>query len=245
MVSYFPLISGIISAVFTILLATQYIRRRKAYQLMWTVALALFTLAYALEFSSELYGWTEAAYQVYYASVSPLVALMGVGTLFLLARKSLGKYFLAYTLLVSTVLVILVSTASIDKTALAMSSGTSGTAMPSYVRLISPLLTIPGSLILIIGAFYSFWLDKSRKHVLLIASGGTIYSLSGYMARLGELTYVSILQAVGILLLFLGFLLSTESVRTREKHEQPSRKTETNEVIPYLSPHSSGNFCCF
>lgn len=230
MVSFFPLVSGIISAAFTILLATQYIRRRRTHQLMWTVALALFTLSYAFEFSSELYGWSEAAYRVYYASVSPLVAFLGVGTLFLLTWKSLGRYFLGYTLLLSAALVILVSTASIDTTALATyspPSGISGTAMPSSVRLISPLLTIPGSLILIIGALYSFWLDKSRRYVLLIALGGIVYSLSGSMARLGEHTYVSIFQTVGILLLFIGFLSSTEYVRTREKHEQLPRKTET------------------
>ena len=234
MVSYFPLISGIISGVFTILLATQYIRRRKTNQLMWTVALALFTLAYALEFSSELYGWTETAYRVYYASVSPLVALMGVGTPFLLMRRSLGKCFLAYTILVSTALVILASTASIDTIALVTyspPSEISGTAMPSSVRLISPLLTIPGSLILIIGALYSFWLDRPRSYVLLIALGGIIYSLGGSMARLGELTYVSIFQIVGILLLFIGFLLSTEYIKKREKREKALEKTQVSETV--------------
>lgn len=230
MINYFPLVSGIISAVFTILLATQYIRRRRTHQLIWTIALALFTLAYALEFSSELYGWTETAYRIYYASVSPLVALMGVGTLFLLVRKSLGRYFLAYTILMSAVLMILAYTASIDNTILAEyspPSAISGTAMPSSVRLISPLLTIPGSLILIIGALYSFWLDRSRSYVLLIALGGIVYSLSGSMARLGNLTYVSIFQTVGIVLLFIGFLLSTEYIRKREKPEQLSAETRT------------------
>lgn len=230
MINYFPLVSGIISAIFTILLATQYIRRRKTHQLIWAIALALFTLAYALEFSSELYGWTETAYRIYYASVSPLVALMGVGTLFLLVRKSLGRYFLAYTILMSTVLMILAYTASIDRTILAEyspPSAISGTAMPSSVRLISPLLTIPGSLILIIGALYSFWLDRSRSYVLLIALGGIVYSLSGSMARLGNLTYVSIFQTVGIVLLFSGFLLSTEYIRKREKPEQLSAETRT------------------
>lgn len=230
MINYFPLVSGIISAIFTILLATQYIRRRKTHQLIWAIALALFTLAYALEFSSELYGWTETAYRIYYASVSPLVALMGVGTLFLLVRKSLGRYFLAYTILMSAVLMILAYTASIDRmilTEYSPPSAISGTAMPSSVRLISPLLTIPGSLILIIGALYSFWLDRSRSYVLLIALGGIVYSLSGSMARLGNLTYVSIFQTVGIVLLFIGFLLSTEYIRKREKPEQLSAETRT------------------
>lgn len=230
MINYFPLVSGIISAIFTILLATQYIRRRKTHQLIWAIALALFTLAYALEFSSELYGWTETAYRIYYASVSPLVALMGVGTLFLLVRKSLGRYFLAYTILMSAVLMILAYTASIDRIILAEyspPSAISGTAMPSSVRLISPLLTIPGSLILIIGALYSFWLDRSRSYVLLIALGGIVYSLSGSMARLGNLTYVSIFQTAGIVLLFIGFLLSTEYIRKREKPEQLSAETRT------------------
>jgi hypothetical protein len=80
---------------------------------------------------------------------------------------------------------------------------------------------------LIIGALYSFWLDRSRGYVLLIALGGIIYSLSGSMARLGELTYVSIFQTVGIVLLFIGFLLSTEHIRKCEKTGQLSAKTRS------------------
>ena len=220
MVSYFPLISSVISAVFTILLGVQYIRRRKKHQLMWTIALAMFTLSTALAFLSEINGWTVLTYQVYYFSVSPMVAFMGAGTLYLLAHKPWGKYFLAYTLIVSMVFLVLVFTSTVDTaqlTAYSPPSDIGGQPMPSNVRLVSPLLSVPGGLLLIIGPIYSFYLDKSRKYNLLIALGGAFQFFSGLKERFGNPAYFFIFTTVGVLLLFLGFLLSSEHIRKREK----------------------------
>jgi len=221
MVSYFPLISAFISAIFMILLAAQYVRRRRRHQLVWTVALLMFTLTSLLAFWSEMYGWNPLMYQVYYFLLSPMVALMGVGTLYLLADKSWSKYFLAYTLIISLAFLILISTAPLDTAQLTTYTPPSeigSAAMPSYVRTVSPLLSIPGGLVLIIGALYSFWLDKSRRYNLLIAVGGIIQLLSGLRARFGgDPTYFFVFTTIGVLLLFLGFLLSSEYVRKGQK----------------------------
>jgi len=220
MVSYFPLISGIISAVFTILLAVQYVRRRKKHQLIWTISLALFTLSFTLAFVSETNGWTPLLYQIYYFVVSPMVALLGVGTLYLLTHKPWGKYFLAYTLVLSAAFLVLVFTATVNTTELSTFSPPSeigGRAIPSNVRLLSPLFSATGGLVLIGGALYSFWLDRSRKYNLLIALGGIIYVLSGAGERLGFSAYFFVFSTAGILLLFFGFLLSSEYIKKREK----------------------------
>lgn len=220
MVSYFPLISSIISGVFMALLAGQYIRRKKKHQLMWTIALAMFTLSTFLAFLSEMNGWTVLTYQVYYFSVSPMVAFMGAGTLYLLAHKPWGKYFLVYTLIISGVFLVLVFTAPVDTVQLASFSPHSdigGQPMPSNVRLISPLLSVPGGLLLIIGALYSFWLDRSRKYNLLIALGGIFQFFSGLKERLGNSTYFFVLTTIGVLFLFVGFLLSSEYVKRAKK----------------------------
>jgi len=216
MVSYFPLISGIISVVFLILLTTQYFRKRKTHQLMWTIALALFTLSYTLAFLSELNGWNVLTFQIYYFSISPLVAFMGVGTLFLISHKPWGKYFLIYTIILTIVLFILIFTANIDATKFAQAptpSEIAGEPLPSYARSIPPLLTIPGSVILIVGALYSWWLDRSRRYVMLIALGGIVELFSGLRTRLGNPTYSFVFNTAGILLLFLGFVLSSEYVK--------------------------------
>ena len=226
MVSYFPLISSVISAVFTLLLGVQYIRRRKKHQLVWTIAAALFTLSSTLAFLSETNGWNVFMYQVYYFSVSPMVAFMGVGTLNLLVDKPWGKYFLVYTLILSSVFLVLVFTAEVNTIQLASFSPPSDSppsdigsaAMSSNAKMVSPLLSVPGGLVLIGGALYSFWLDKSRKYNLLIALGGITHLLSGLRARFGgDPTYFFILTTIGVFLLFVGFLLSSEYIRKREK----------------------------
>lgn len=88
--------------------------------------------------------------------------------------------------------------------------------MPSNVRLVSPLLSVPGGLLLIIGPLYSFYLDKSRKYNLLIALGGASQFFSGLKERFGNPSYFFVFTTVGVLLLFLGFLLSSEYIKKRE-----------------------------
>ncbi len=221
MVSYFPLISAAVSVVFLILLAFQYIRRRKNHQLLWTIAVALFALSSLLAFLSETNGWTVPMYQLYYFTLSPMVAFMGTGTLYLLRDKQWGRYFLIYTLVLSAVFFILIFTSAVDTTLLSTYNPPSeigSAAMPSYPKLLSPLLSIPGGLIIIFGAFYSFWLDKSRKYALLISLGGIIQLLSGVRARFGgDPTYFFALTTAGVLFLFIGFLLSSEYVRKRKE----------------------------
>jgi hypothetical protein len=226
MVSYFPLISATISFVFLILLVFQYVKRRKKHQLMWTVAVALFALSSLLAFISETSGWTVPAYQLYYFTLSPMVAFMGMGTLYLLQDKPWGKYFLIYTLTMSAIFLILILTSTIDTTLLSTYSPPSeigSAAIASTPKLLSPLLSVPGGLLIIGGALYSFWLDRSRKYTLLIALGGIIHLLSGLRARFGgDPTYFFALTTAGVLLLFIGFLLSSEYIRKKKNDEHAS-----------------------
>jgi len=226
MASYFPLVTAIISALFTVLLLVQYARRRKKHQIIWPVALALFTVTGTLAFVSEMNGWTVPMYQMYYFTVSPPVALMGAGTLYLLADKPWGKYFLIYTIILSALFLALILTASPDTAQLAAYSP-SGTyspsdigskAMPTTARTVSILLNAPGGLLLIIGALYSFWLDKSKKYSLLIGLGGVINFVGGSLSTAGTYrTYFFVFTTAGILLLFLGFLLSSEYIKKRDQ----------------------------
>ncbi|MFQ6106134.1 MAG: hypothetical protein ACE5QF_00895 [Thermoplasmata archaeon] len=219
MINYFPLVSCIISAVFMVLLLWQYLNRRKIHQLVWTVALTFWLISTLLEFLAEpeVMGGNELMYKVFYVLTAPLVALFGVGSLYLLTHKPWGKYFLIYTVAVSIPLIVLGLTASIDVDKISEGFETAGGAMPSYVRAFSPALTIPGGIFLIGGAAYSFWLDRTRKYNLLIALGGIFPFIGGSLARAGEITLFYAFETVGALLLFLGFLLSMEYIKKREE----------------------------
>lgn len=228
--NYFPLLSSIISAIFAILLAIQYSKRRKKHQLIWTVSLVMFFITTLFEFVADFMyvtyapsmGWNEPMYKLYYVLTPPMVALMGAGCLYLLTHNPAGKYFLYYVIAVTIPLFVLGFVAPVGdalQEAVVETGGTEigGVAMPQYVRVFSPLLTIPGGIAIIGGAIYSFWLDKTRKYNLLIALGGIFPFFGGLKARFGDPTFFYLLETVGIVLLFSGFLLSWEYVRARDE----------------------------
>ncbi|NIQ06849.1 MAG: hypothetical protein GWO20_14320 [Candidatus Korarchaeota archaeon] len=218
MTNYFPLVSSVISAVFTLLLAYQYSRRKKKHQIIWTIALSIWFITTLLEFlgNPEVVGWNEPLYKVFYVLTPPMVALLGVGTLYLLTHRPWGKYFLLYTIGLSIPLFILGLTAPVQSDYFALGSEIAGEAMPRHVRILSPLMTIPGGVALIFGAIYSFWLDRSRKYNLLIALGGFFPFFGGMRARLGDPTFFYAFETLGALFLFTGFILSMEYIRKRE-----------------------------
>lgn len=227
--NYFPLVSSVISALFAIVLALQYKRRRKTHQLVWTISLVMFFVSTFLEFLAEFIyvtyapnvGWNELMYRLYYVLAPVMVALMGTGSLYLLTHLPVGKYFLYYTIALSIPLFVLGFSVPLGDALqkAVIDAGTTeigGAAMPSYVRVFSPLLTIPGGIAIIGGAVYSFWLDKTRKYNLLIALGGLFPFMGGLKARFGDPTFFYLLETVGMVLLFVGFILSWEYKRTQK-----------------------------
>jgi hypothetical protein len=237
--NFFPLLSSIISAVFAFLLAVQYLQRRKKHQLIWTISLVMFFLATFLEFFAEYTyqispsgtGWNELTYKLYYVLTPVMVALMGTGALYLLTHLPVGKYFLSYTIILTVPFFVLsfafpLGDALQKAVVEAGSTEIGGAAMPSNVRIFSPLFTIPGGLAIIGGALYSFWLDKTRKYNLLIALGGLFPFLGGLKTRFGDPTYFYLLETIGTVLLFAGFVLSWEYTRSRK-----TGKIETSQKI--------------
>lgn len=177
----------------------------------------MFFLTTLFEFLAEpeVLGATVPMYKVYYILTPPMVALLGDGTLYLLTHKPWGKYFLIYTVVLSVPLFVLGLTASIDAEALAEGFKIAGRVMPSYVRIFSPLFTVPGGILLIGGALYSYWLDRTRNYNLLIALGGVFPFFGGLEARFGASTFFYAFETIGTILLFSGFLLSKEYIKKR------------------------------
>jgi len=182
----------------------------------------MFFVITLLEYLSEekVMGWNPIMYRLYYVLMPPMVALMGTGTLCLLApllgSRPYWKYFLAYTISVSIPLFAAGMIAPIKMELFSRGSEIVGDAMPSNVRVFSPFLTIPGGLALILGAIYSFGLDKSRKYNLLIALGGLLLFYTGLRARFGDPAFFCAVETAGTLLLFAGFLSSWQYIKAHE-----------------------------
>ncbi|MHA2162275.1 MAG: hypothetical protein ACXABF_07615 [Candidatus Thorarchaeota archaeon] len=85
--SIFPVIATIISAIFAVMVLRQYLRRRRIYQLVWFVSLVMFTVSAGFETMSEFMGWNVEIYRVYLVLAASQVALMGAGALYLILKN--------------------------------------------------------------------------------------------------------------------------------------------------------------
>ncbi|MDX1534956.1 MAG: hypothetical protein R3291_04995 [Thermoplasmata archaeon] len=219
--AYLALGSAIIGGVFAVLVFRQYARGRKVFQLVWGLGLSLFALASLLEFVSELQGWSVPLYRAYFALHPTLVAVLGLGTVYLLADKRVGHAFLIYISGALALLLALTLTAPVDEGAFVPGRVVGAAAMPDAVRNLSLLFTIPGAAALIGGALYS-WYRTRWSYNLLIAGGAAIMSLGGTLTRLGQAELLYIFLLVGIALMFVGFLRSLEVSRAPTPEPAPS-----------------------
>ncbi len=86
-----PFLSTVLSFGFAALVADQWLRRRRAYQLVWTLGLVWYGIGAGTEFLGSAFGWNEALYRAWYLfGAFGVAAYLGLGTVFLLNRTRFG-----------------------------------------------------------------------------------------------------------------------------------------------------------
>ena len=90
-----PFLSTLLSFAFAALVADQWVRRRHAYQLVWTLGLVWYGIGAGTELLGGAFGWNELLYRTWYLfGAFGVAAYLGLGTVFLLNRTRFG-YVLA------------------------------------------------------------------------------------------------------------------------------------------------------
>jgi hypothetical protein len=146
-------------------------------------------------------------YRIYYLVAAPLVAVLGIGSTFLVNRR-LGFAFTVYTAVLLIGFAWVVATASVNTDAFVQAIP-GGNGFPESVRIWSPLFTIPGSVALIGIAAYSYWRTRLAFNAW-IAAGALIVAAGGSLARFGLPWALYLGEFAGIALMFWGFLASQE-----------------------------------
>src|SRR3989304_7324071 len=100
-----PLLTTLISLFFTISVFRQYSKRRKIHQFIWGTGLLIFSFTTLFEFISEIYGWNIPMYRAYYVLIASLVAILGLGTVYLFNRRA-GRYLNLYFAVIIAALII-------------------------------------------------------------------------------------------------------------------------------------------
>lgn len=209
-----PLIAGAVGGAFAAVVARQYLKRRKPYQAIWALALAMFAAAALFETAGQAFGWSDATYKGYYLFGGVLnVGWLGLGSLLLLTSHQAGKIATIVMVVISVVGLVLVLMAHTDSALLRAQVPARGAI---DVPAVLPLITnLGGSLLLIGGAAWSAWraaragAPKNRVVGLAVLAAGAFIVAGGhsYAQTKGVYAAQPASEALGIVAMFVGYLV--------------------------------------
>lgn len=228
--------TAVLGFVFFGLVFWQYLQRRRMHQLAWAIGLFLYALAAAMEAYSESSGtWHPFIYRIYIVIAASLVGFLGLGTLYLVARKrKWGDYYFVFLVVCMAVFFFgtFTTTLQLDKLVPGITVG--GQALGeslSFPRFMSLPINITGTLLLFGGALWSIIRFVGKREYayrvwanVLIAAGAAVLAALGSRARLGETAGLYPAEMVAAALMLAGFLLAGTLDKGTQKRKQ--RRTE-------------------
>lgn len=209
-----------ISLVFAVLVLKQCAERKRMYQLMWGIALVLWTLAVGSELIATLNGWTTGMYRLYYATGALLIpAWLGIGTLYLVIQQKWVNWVLGVLIVLSLLGIVLIATWQIDPATLKTSPDhfLPLRVFPFFpVQIVLIALNTFGSIAFVGGALWSAYrFAKMRTQServlapLLIALGGGIAATAHSLGVVAGIELFRISELVAVVFIFAGFLMTT------------------------------------
>jgi len=172
-----PFLSSVLSFAFAAMVGDQWLRRRQAYQLVWTVGLLWYGISAGTEFLGSAFGWSEPLYRAWYLfGAFGVAAYLGLGTIYLLNRTRFG-YFVAASFALAGLFSLLTS----------VKYAREGTPASDA----SVLLVVGASLaitvaVTLVTAFARRWMGHFVAAVLVVASiGVTVATLTVDVAAPG------------------------------------------------------------
>jgi hypothetical protein len=234
-----PLATAILGFIFMALVFRQWLRRGKPHQLAWAVGLLFYAVAATMEAWSEYSGsWNPTVYRIYIVLAASLVGFLGLGTLYLLARRrAWGHAYLAFTLVCLVVFLVGTFSTQLETDKLVPGITVGGQALGpslSFPRVMSFFFNIPGSILLIGGALLSIWhFSRKREYSyrmwanVLIAAGAILIAFVGSRARLGNTVGLYPAEMVASALLLAGFLMADTLEKGRKAIRERVRSSKS------------------
>ncbi len=214
-------LAGAASAVavaFTLALLDRWLLRRRRHELAWTVALGLFAVGSLALLLGAAAGWTTTSFRAFYLFGAVLnVPVLALGTIYLLTSRRTGDRVAAVTCLALAFAAGVVVAAPIHGIIRADELPKGSDVFGAGPRIAAGVASGVGALVVLGGALWSAArLARGRGHRrvvggnLLIALGVLVLSAGGLLnSALGEMDAFAVSLAVGVVVLFVGFLVAT------------------------------------
>jgi hypothetical protein len=212
-------------------------RRRRPYELAWTIALLLFALGAGALWWAEARGWSGPTFRVFFLAGAILnVPWLALGTVYLVAGTATGHRVRAWLVFLSGLAVgVMVSTPL--KGAVPADELPEGRELfGALPRVLAAVGSGVSAIVILAGALWTTWQFLRTRSAppgrvagnLLIAAGTLVLSASGTLAgRLGEDRSFIVTLLVGIVILFAGFLVAgTRPARSVSRTATPSHELQ-------------------
>ncbi len=215
-----PLAAALLTALFTYLVARQYLVRRKAHQLAWAIGFAMWSAASFMEVAALAAGaWPALLYRLYIVITAALVPVLGYGTIRLMTKRPLwGQVYILLNVALVGVFAFGVFTAPLDPAELAQANVASYAALGAkgtFPRMLSAFISIPAALVLWYGAVHSIFLFMRKREFayrvwanVLIAIATFVIASAGGLAAAGDPRWFFVAEFVAAALYLWGFLLA-------------------------------------
>ncbi|CAN5883945.1 hypothetical protein BH23ACT12_BH23ACT12_01450 [soil metagenome] len=223
----FPLAAALVSGVFSASLIRQFARHHGPHQFAWGTALATFAAASLLASNGMMFGWSPPLFRAYYLFGALVnVPILALGTVYLYLPRRVGHQIAVVVGLASAYAAFAVLSADLVEGPLRVSGSIpmGSQVMEPSVRALSRYYSYVGFLIVVAGAVWSA-LKLARKPGerfkrlaqgnWLIAAGTAVVALGSAFARQGQGSVFAVGLAVGVTIMYLGFLRTSNPAARR------------------------------
>lgn len=212
-------VAAVLATAFAFVVGGRWRRSGRPAFAAWSAGLLIFAAAAGVQAAGQQWGWSDADFRLFYLLGGVLgVAYLGLGSLHLLAPRRVAVWATWVLLAITAVMAVDAVIEPVDTTALGTPAGILGGALVHAwppLRIGALVLNIAGTVVLVGGSAWSAWrlwrdragLDRVVCNVLLTA--GALVIASGFSAAKvqgGSLDTLGVLEAVGIAVMFAGFL---------------------------------------
>lgn len=206
--------AALVAVAFSMSTLERWLAKRKRHELVWSISLAFFALASLALAAGASLGWNEASFKLFYLFGAIVnVPFLALGTVYLLGGQQRGDRWTAFVSLLCAFAAGVIAVAplkgEIPRDELVQGSEVFGVLPRALAASCSGI----AALVIFGGAVWSAWRYRRGRMLwsnLLIATGTVVLSSSGILnSVLGEMDAFAVTLAVGITIIFLGFLVAT------------------------------------
>lgn len=220
-----PIAAALIALAFAVHLLVRSGHRRSWHEAVWGVAMLMFAAASGALALGVADGWSSAEFRVYWLFGAVLnVPYLALGEVYLLVRRRwVGHVALAILLAATAWAAGEVRSAPLDTDVLRSEEFFAGREVlgeDAAARTLALVFSYTGTAVLVLGILWSAMAMRGRPDLrgpfngtLLIALGALIVAGGAAFAAAGNFAGFSLTLAVGISVMYWGFLTATRPVR--------------------------------